>query len=89
MDWTKEIVSEPIFTCEHSLDELKRLQEEPFHTPHYPNHTQSTERTVKQVTEAAGSVYRQEKRDGYVRARIGHRETVPSFRSKKDSLKLL
>ena len=71
------------------MDELKRLKEEPFQSPYYPNHTQSTERAVKQVTEAAGSVCGQEKRDGYVRARIGHRETVSSFRSKKDSLKLL
>ena len=89
IDWNIETILEPIFTCDLTLDELKRFKEVPFQAPYYPNHTQSTERAVKQVTEAAGSVCGQIKRDGYVRARTAHRETVPFFRSKKDSLKLI
>ena len=36
------------------------------------------------VTDAADAVCGPEKRDGYVRARIAHRELVPKFESKQD-----
>ena len=88
IDWNKETVLEPIFTCKMSLCELEDLRETPFEAPYYPNHTQSTERAVQQVAQAAESVCGQEKRDGYVRARIAHRETVSKFVSKKDSMKI-
>ena len=88
-EWEKEIISEPIFTCDNSSEELKGFKRAPFQAPYYPNHTQSTERAIQQVTQAAASVCGHDKRDGYVRARIAHRETVPFFESKKDSLKLL
>ncbi|KAG0714226.1 hypothetical protein GWK47_014503 [Chionoecetes opilio] len=49
-------------------------------------HTQSTARVVKQVTEAAAAVVGQQARDGFIRARAHHRETMPCFRSKKDMM---
>ena len=88
IDWNKETISEPVFTCDLSRLQLEDLRVNPFLCPYYCNHTQSTERAVQQVTQAAESVCGQEKRDGYVRARIAHRETVPAFNSKKDSLKI-
>ena len=88
IDWNKETISEPVFTCDFSRLQLEDLRVNPFLCPYYCNHTQSTERAVQQVTQAAESVCGQEKRDGYVRARIAHRETVPAFNIKKDSLKM-
>ena len=43
---------------------------------------------MKQVTEAAAAVVGQERRDGYVRARLQNREIVPLFRTKKDILNI-
>ena len=54
----------------------------------YPLHTQSCERVVKQVTEAAGAVYDFHRHDGFIRARIVHRDIVPNLKSKKDLIKL-
>ena len=36
------------------------------------------------MTEAATAVCGPEKRDGYVRAEVVHREVMPKFQSKKD-----
>ena len=44
---------------------------------------QSTERCVKLVTEAADSVVGQERRDGFIRSRVHHREQMPVFRTKE------
>ena len=41
---------------------------------------------MKLVTEAAAEVCGQEARDGYIRARVQHRETMSTFVSKKDIL---
>ena len=50
----------------------------------YPCHTQSVERHVKVVTEAAASVCGGLRRDGYIRAKLASRKEVSHFRSKKD-----
>jgi len=49
-----------------------------------PCHTQAVERHIRTVTEAAESVCGALRRDGYVRAKILSRKTVPHFGSKKD-----
>ena len=84
IDWEKENVTEPVFTAHLSAEELMAFRAVPMEEPNYPLHTQSCERTVKQVTEAAASVCGWERRDGFVRARIANRELMPVFRSKKD-----
>ena len=56
--------------------------------PPYKIHTQSTERAVKAVTEAAKAVVGYSARDGFIRARVHHRQIKPSFRSKKDIMPL-
>ena len=55
-----------------------------FSVPKYSINTLAPERCVKQATEAAASVVGQDRRDGYVRARIQSREQMPSFKTKKD-----
>ena len=41
---------------------------------------------MKQVTEAAAFVIGQERRDGFVRARLHSRQQMPVFKSKSDML---
>ena len=65
---------------------IQEILVKPFEAPGFSIHTQSTERAVKQVTEAAAAVVGQRARDGFIRARAHHRETMPCFRSKKDVL---
>ena len=38
------------------------------------------------VTEAAAAVFGQERRDGFIRSRVHHREEMPVFRTKKHVL---
>jgi len=44
---------------------------------------------VKIVTEAAAAVCGQEARDGYIRARLQHREEMPVFTTKKHFLAIM
>ena len=64
-------------------EELKECLDRTFKVPKFSIHTQSTERCVKLVTEAAASVVGQERRDGFIRSRIHHREQMPVFRTKE------
>ena len=59
-----------------SDDELRGLVEKPLLVPFYPCHTQTVERAIKLVTEAAGSVVGAESRDGYIRQKIKSRKEV-------------
>ena len=81
-------IHEPIFTCSLSKDEIKELVETPFPAPYYPLHTQSTERVVQHVTEAAAAVVGFEARDGYIRAKQAHRKMLPKFTTKQDILSI-
>ncbi|KAG0719337.1 hypothetical protein GWK47_050703 [Chionoecetes opilio] len=65
---------------------IQEILVKPYEVPEFSIHTQSTERVVKQVTEAAAAVVGQQARDGFIRARAHHRETMPCFRSKKDMM---
>ena len=87
ISWKLDI-HEPIFTCYLSRDEIKKLIETPFPAPYYPLHTQSTERVVQQVTEAAAAVVGFKARDGYIRAKQTHRKLLPKFTTKQDILSI-
>ena len=52
----------------------------------FTTHHQAAECCVKQVTEAAAAVVGQERRDGFVRARVHSRQQMPMFKTKKDML---
>ncbi|KAG7172168.1 hypothetical protein Hamer_G031223, partial [Homarus americanus] len=55
-------VLEPPLTTSLTSQELRNLKETPMQVPKWPSHTQSVERCVKMVTEAAGYVYSHERR---------------------------
>ena len=88
IDWSKEPVTEPAFTVKLSLEDLENIKETKMTAPNFNCHSQSCERAVKGVTEAAAKVCGWDRRDGYVRATIGHRELLPAFSSKKDLMPL-
>ncbi len=50
----------------------------------FPCHTQSVERCVKLITEAAAAVSGELNRDGFIRARIQSRELMPQCEAKLD-----
>ncbi|KAG7163880.1 hypothetical protein Hamer_G027997, partial [Homarus americanus] len=56
-------VLEPPLTTSLTSQELRNLKETPLQVPKWPSHTQSVERCVKMVTEAAGHVYSHERRE--------------------------
>ena len=52
--------------------------------PNFPLHGQNIERCVQAVTRASVSVYGEERRDGYIKATIAHRELLNNNDSKTD-----
>ena len=82
--WGECEVQEPVFTCNLTQEELMMLVENSLIIPSLKIHTQSTERAVHQVTEAAKHVVGMQARDGFIRARSQHREVMPVFTTKKD-----
>ena len=81
ISWRVNEAMEPVFTCSLSKENIMGFLVKPYDVPKFSIHTQSTERAVKQVTEAAASVVGHEARDGFIRARAHHREVMPTSRS--------
>ena len=77
-------VQEPVFTCSMTKSEKESWRINPLKLPHVKIYMQSTEWTVKCITEAAKSVAGHQARDGYIRARLHHREAMPVFKTKRD-----
>ena len=86
ISWDVKDCYEPIFTCNLSKAEISKLIENPLKIPKFSIHTQATERCIKSIKEASAVVYGQEKRDGFIRTRVIHREKLPTFKTKKDVL---
>ena len=84
--WTKVEVQEPSFTCARSSAEIRSFLTTPYDPPQFSCHTQSTERCVKLVTEAAAQVCGQEARDGIIRSKLHSREEMPKLTTKKHLL---
>lgn len=87
IDWTE--ISEPPLTFDIADDELKKMiqKNEEIATidfPRFPSHTQAVERSVKLVTEASAAVCGANSRDGFIRARLESRKTMPNFATKSD-----
>ena len=89
INWDNEVITEPVFTAKMSLSQLQELRDHPIELPQYSVHTQSCERAVKSVTEAAASVSGWEKRDGFVKAQVKHRTLQPILKSKKHFMDVL
>ena len=80
--WDKESF-EPIFTHKMHSDTIKSFHEFPLNVPYFPIHSQSTERAVQHVSKASMAVFGQDKRDGFVKGMLAHREKYPVIGSKK------
>ena len=78
--------TDQVFNCSLSKEEIKGLLVKPYDPPLFSCHTQSTERCVKLVIEAAAAVCGQVAGDGYAEARMEHREAMPIFTKKKHIL---
>jgi hypothetical protein len=89
INWSEEMLSEPILTCDLSTEEVKSLKEVPLSVDKYVGHTQSVERAVKETSNAASRVYGFERCDGYIRAKVKSRKFVSKPQSKKDLIGLL
>lgn len=87
IDWNDKI-HKPVFTCKLNLTELEEIKNTPINVPAFTQHTQSCERAVQEVAKASKEVHGEVRRDGWVRARIAHREFMPVFASKKDIMKM-
>ena len=83
IDWRSATVLEPVFTCKMTISEIESLVDHPLGIDPYSTHTQSCERAVQEVSKATTSVYGEDRRDGWVRARVDHREMMPVFTTKK------
>lgn len=88
IDWEKEEVHEPVFSCGLNKLKIENIVSNPLRTEYFPLHTQSTERAVKLVTEAASSVCGFEKRHGFILSRIESRKSVCSYDVKKNMVNM-
>ena len=86
--WDQEEVTEPIFTASLSADELRALKDTPLCVPRYSLHTQSCERAVKSVTEAAKEVGGWQRRHRVVLTKMKHRKKMPKLKTKTQYMKL-
>lgn len=84
INWDEADICEPPLTHKLSNDEIRNFEEEPFKVPKYPLHTQSVERCIRLVTEAAASVYGLEARDGFVKVGIHARQRTRWTDTKMD-----
>lgn len=87
LDWQENITESPIlksvteenlrlFVAQKGEGELNLLR--------LPCHTQAVERAVKAVTEASCSLCNRTAREGFIKAQIDSRKSMPKFGSKKD-----
>ena len=88
IDWSGNIF-EPVLTSKLSTKEVEEYIDKPMKDiPSFCVHGQSIKRCVQQVTRASASVFGEDRRDGFVRASLKHRDLMPRVDSKK-SLKSL
>lgn len=87
LDWQENITEPPIlksvteenlrlFVAQKGEGELNLLR--------LPCHTQAVERAVKAVTEASATLCNKTAREGFIKAQIDSRKSMPKFDSKKD-----
>lgn len=84
IDWDKASVHVPFIIECLTDDELEATLLKPHVFPSFPVHTQSVERAVKLVTEAASQVCGEEKRHGFILTVNKARKVRKPFDTKKD-----
>ena len=88
--WEEDKTTEPVLTLQLTDEEVKSFELAPMSVPTMPVHGQSVERCVKEVSAASQAVYGYERRDGFIRARLAHRElTGGVLRSKRDHARIV
>lgn len=87
INWQDHQITEPPLTLNISNEFLENIVENGLSTHHnikdFPCHTQAVERCIKLVTDASSSVCGENKRDGFIRARLLSRQKMTSFNTKK------
>lgn len=83
IDWTEIKLYEPEILRRIDLEQLEMAISQPLSFPNFPCHSQSVERTVKLVTEAASQVCGQENRHSRIISVLASRKARKSFESKK------
>ena len=81
IDW--EDIHEPPVTMKLTDDNIAKFSNAPL-TLNYKNHTQGVERCIKLVTDASKAVYDFEAQDGFIRARVNSRNSMPRFDLQQD-----
>lgn len=86
IDWASVKLYEPPLTFNiHNIEELvKNGSFERGKFDDFPCHTQAVERMVKVVTESSAAVCGEDSRDGFIRATIKSRASMPSFNTKSE-----
>ena len=83
IDWDKVEVFEPTLLSEIGSEELAQSVVKPLIFPNFPCHSQSVERAVKLVTEAAYKVWGTDRRHNHIVSVIASRKARKPFKSKK------
>ena len=81
-------IHEPLLTCDFSKEELLRVVDTPMTVPKFPVHGQSIERCVQAVTRASSSVFGHDRRDGFIKSTLLHRQLMATNRTKQDLMVL-
>ena len=92
IDWQSTTITEPPLKKRISNEELKQMILDvpaDIDILKYPCHTQAVERCIKLVTQASVAVCRYTARDGFIRARIASRDSLPVFETKSQYLQVL
>ena len=81
-------IHEPLLTCDFSKEELLRVVDTPMTVPKFSVHGQSIERCVQAVTRASSSVFGHDRRDGFIKSTLLHRQLMATNRTKQDLMVL-
>ena len=89
VDLACDDVTEPPLTSKLTTAIVRKFIEQPMEVPDWSSHTQSVERCVKMVTDAAAHVYSHDRREGYIRSQVISRQLMSRNNSKQDTSKLV
>ena len=83
IDWSQVEVFEPTLLSAIESSTLDQAVMEPLIFPNFPCHSQSVERAVKLVTEAASKVCGADRRHSHIVSVLASRRARKPFKSKK------
>lgn len=84
INWASLKITEPKIIQELGDDDLEAALTTPHQFPPFPCHTQSVERAVKLVTEAASQVEGEENRHGEILSKVACRKARQAYDTKRD-----